>query len=86
MAETSFASVICEMEILLVPEYMDVNRDDIIGAHIPSTDPLAVLTMNASSYELAQFIGNIEVLDLDSAELQDAVGFGLHISAEISKE
>ena len=83
MAETGFASVICEMEVLPELEYMDIGRDDVIGAQMPLTDPLAVLTMNASGYELAQFIGNSAVIN--SAELQDAIGFGLHISADISE-
>ena len=85
MAKTSLASVICGTEILLSSEYVSINQGDVIGTHFPSTNPLSMLAANASGHSLKEHNGSETVTVINSTELNDAIEYALHVSADISE-
>ena len=83
MAENSFAKVICGTENLIESEYISINKSDIIGVGIPTTDPLPILATGALGYNIKMFTDD-QAITVDSTGILNKTSFAVHVSADIS--
>ena len=85
---TTLAKIFCVEETLDPAEYVQVSQGDVIGAVLPSSNPVPVIGSNTGStfFSLMKHSHNSVAINLLSSELTTLSETALHLYTTLSKK